>query len=580
MIRYSFYTLICVYFLLLPSLLSAAIIGPIRSSGMLNFVYQFNQSAEGVSSGVRSVTVSRYFNSYVWQPWFISWSSSVSAARTEVNGVDTTSSNLSGGLSLEILPRSRFPLTLNYTVTNSYSATELRGGTSSNLSIDRVVRTRTFSAFQTYNSWGGVHYSFWYNESNLDAPAVRVGEAREWGLNQSIGVSMSRRLERHSVELNASDHSSSSRLASSVSRSAALTHNYSPEHEFGVTSSISVRQSGDNQDVSEKKNFSSSSAFFWRPNYSDFSINGSVKASGSDTSGEIEKSLSTQLSGGYRLSRKVRINGSISAQLSEGITGVRDGSSSQNLSLSYSSDRILIRKFQWGWNTSGSLSNSFSRGGGGEENSSNLGLSFGHSANRQIDIDKSSSVGLSVSQSLSLSKAISSSDDTSVDGVSKGMSHSISSNYRTSAQSGTSSIWGSLSDSRDLSESTAQQGFTMSFTQNNRLNRVSNLTGTVSYSYSVSTDAGGVRTSSSGNSGSMAYSNSKLWGIHRLVLRSSLRLSEISAASASTEIATSLTSRFTYQIGLLSVSFNASHLLRTNRTGVDQRYTFSVTRSF
>jgi len=567
----------------------AAIIGPIKSVGTINIAYSYNKSPAGESSNSRSLNVTESFNSYIWQPWFIRWSSSLGFTVSLQNSSSKgTTRNINGSLSLDILPRSRFPLLLSYSRSNSATQTEIDANVGAEVTSEQQVRTQIFSAFQTYSSWGGTFYSGWYTSNRYDADAVTTGSADAWGENNAFGLSISRRFELHSVEMTASNNQSTSGVSASTTRqSASVLHSYSPASEFGVNSNFSIVDLDSGEGGGRNQKLSSGSSFYWRPEYSSFSVNGSVKANEAVSNDSSSRDLSVQMSGSYRMTRSVRMTAGVSAQLNEA-SGSRRGSSSQNLGISYSSDQVMIGKFTWSWSTGTSMSNSFSAGGGqGRRDSRSVNLFLGHSANRQFTLNDNMTLGLSLNQSGGVSKTFSGGGASVDDQVNKSLAHSVSANYRVSGKNGSTAVWSSLTDNRDLVEGTSQQGFQASITRNEKTGRTSALSGNLNYSYSRRESGDGEfvdgesgSDSGSTSSGSMAYTNSQFLGIHRLMLSSDLRLSEVGANEAGTAISSRWNNRLRYKLGLLSASFNASYLHRTNTAGISQLYMFRVTRAF
>lgn len=586
------YAFLMVMMLWLPVTATAAVIGPIKKSGSIGFLTQYNKAASGAASTSHSYFFKGGVDSYIWQPWFVVWSGSLGLTLSNSaqggSSRESSSRNINGAISFDILPRSRFPLRLSYSKTNSKSESKIDSDASvtAGISSEREARSESFSAYQVYSSPGGTAFSGWFSSNSSESPAVEGSASRAWGRNTSSGLSVSRRFEFHSVEMTLGEYNSRSIGSDTLRKTVSLSHNYSPESEFGVSSGIVAddRESSNNNAVGKSdSSVKFNSRFFWRPNYSDFSVNGSIAAGETISSGESSRSVSAQMSGGYRLSRSVRVTAGVSVNLDESDAS-RSGSSGQNVGLSYTSDRVLLGKFTWGWNTGGGLSNSVSRGGGSEQSSASANVSLGHSANRQIVLNGQTSIGLSLNQSGGLSKLISSSDREEEEGAGEGgtqknISHSASINYRHSAQSGTTSIWSSLNDNRDLSSGSSQQGFQVSLSREERVSRTSGLSGTVNYGYSQSNAPGSGRSSNSTSSGSINYRDSRFLGVHRLMLQSQLRLSEASSADAGLSLVSSWSNRMSYQLGLLSASLTASYAHRTDQSGIDQRYMFSVTRT-
>ncbi len=575
------YFKLCAYMVVMlwvPVGVGAAVIGPIKTSGSISFLTQYNKSAAGAVSSSRSYLYRGSVDSYIWQPWFIAWSGALGLSlSTRGSGRNSSTTNMTGSLGFEVLPRSRFPLTLRYAVTNSKTESQINSNTLGVISSERESETTSFSAFQRYSARDGTLINGWLTSNYTNAPA-QAGISRVWGRDTSRGVSASRRFEFHAVEATLSEFSSRSANTEATRRAASLSHNYSPESEFGVNSGITKNESKSTGGA-DSSTVNLGSRFFWRPDYSSFSVNGSISAGEDKASGSSSRQVDAQLSGGFALSRTVRVSAGAGANLREA-EATKTGGANLNVGLSYSSDRFLLGKYTWGWNTGGGVSSSLSRGGGQESSTTSANVSLGHSANRQVELGEKSMIGLSLSQSGGFSQVIAESG-ASVSGageMQKNLSHSASLNYRHSGESGTTSIWTSLNDSRNLNKRTSQQGLQVNLSRDERVSRSSGLRGSVNYTYSQSSGPDG-KSSSSNSGGAMSYYDSRFLGVHRLRLQSDLRLSESGSGETGLELSSSLSNQLSYQLGLLSATLTASYSHTTGRSGIDQRYTFSVTRA-
>ncbi len=567
-----------VVMLWVPASVGAAIIGPIKTSGSISFLTQYNKSAAGAVSSSRSYLYRGSADSYIWQPWFIAWSGALGLSlSTRGSGQDSSTKNMTGSIGFEVLPRSRFPLILRYAVTNSKTESQINSSTLGVVSSERESESTSLSVFQRYSARNGTLINGWLTSNYTNAPA-QAGASRVWGRDTSRGVSASRRFEFHAVEATLSEFGSRSVNADATRRTASLSHNYSPESEFGVNSGI-TKNEGKSTGGVESNTVNLGSRFFWRPDYSSFSVNGSISAGEKSSSGSSTRQVDAQLAGGFALSRSIRVTAGVGANLAEG-EATKKGGANLNVGLSYSSDRFLLGKYTWGWNTGGGVSSSLSRGGGKDSSSTSANVSLGHSANRQLELGERASLGLSLSQSGGLSQVVAESG-ANVSGtgeMQKNLSHSASLNYRHSGESGTTSVWTSLNDSRNLNNGSSQQGFQMNLSRDERVSRSSGLRGSVNYTYSQSNSPDG-KSSSSNSGGGMSYFDNRFLGVHRLRLQSDLRLSESGGAETGLELSSSLSNQLSYQLGLLSATLTASYSHRTGRSGIDQRYTFSVTRA-
>ncbi len=553
--------------------LADALIGPIDHSGNVSLMYQYNKPASAQTTSSRTLNIGNRFSSYIWQPWFITWNTSIGLAFAEYGGGSRESVN--GNVSLGVLSRSRFPLTLSYSVTTSTSERDIDTSLPDGVADRQVVRSRLFNANQSFTSWGGTYYSGWYTRGVYDSPPIGVDSDRVVSENRSVGLNVAKRLIEHAFEFSWSQNESSSPTSQYKRESFGLNHNYSPEHEFGVSSSVTYKSS-ERSLSSESIDLAATSRFFWRPDYSDFAVNGSLSANESDVGGSVDRSVSAQLSGGYRITRLVRVSAGMSATVSEAQDGSRLGTSTQNIGLGYASDRLIIAKFSWGWSSSFNIANSLTRGRGESTNTQSTGMSLSHSASRSFSFSRRSSMSLSMSQSTSISKSFG--DEGS--GMNRSLSHSVSSNFRTSSRGVSSSLWANLADSRDLNEGSSHQGLQVSLTRDQIMGSTSRLGGSLTYGYNRSESSDGSVTTSESSSGVMTYNNSQFMGVHRLSFESELKLSQAGLAMAGDSLSSTWSNELSYRVGLLSAALTASFAKSGNIDGINQRYMFSVTRSF
>lgn len=557
---------------------AAAIMGPIQAAGSISTIYQYSASRDGRSSNYRSLMLNTSFESFFWQPWLISWSGSLRFSLAE-SGASTQS--MGGSLKLHFLPRSRFPLDVAYT--RASSVTTSRAETSTKISSERRVDSSSISANQVFTMRSGAMMTAWYSRVNYFSPAVRSEDDDIRGENSSFGGGFSKRVENQSIELSYSEAESTSTGSGQEREKGAISHNYSPAREFSVTSNASIESNRNvtlGESGNETERFIAGSSFFWRPEYSDFSVNGSVQVDESKNGDAVSSGVNAQLAGNHKLSRSVSVSASIAAALNEEEGGARTGSSSQSIGLSYGSDSSLIGRFTWSWNTGLSASNNITRGQN-ESDRVSLAVSFGHSAGRSMRLSGVSSLNLSLSQSASVSKVMQSSDDdVAEDALAKSLGHAMSIGYNTAIEGGSSSLWTSLSDSRNLTTKTEQQSFRTNFQRSESLSRQSTFKGSLNYGFTRQVDEDGKSQTGDGSSGGVTYSNSRFLGVHRLVFNSNLRLSEVGQADAGTAVSSSWDNNLNYSLGLLSAAFSASFDHVTGVEGYSQYYMFSVTRTF
>jgi len=549
-------------------------------SGAVSYSERYTVFSGGDAVQGNTLTGSLAMHSYIWQPWFITWGLNAGVSKTETRREDDTTSGIvyTGDASVTVFGRSRFPFNATYGVSDSSVETVVWGYRERELPDNETVlvyspfddqtdsMSRRLQLRQTYTTLGGTYYSLWRNS----AAWWTRDDARQ--TTTTLGGGVSKRWIHQSLQLNAYNVQSNGDAGNTESSLFSLNHLYSPNPEFNVDTYFSGDESSSGLDAQKRENLNASSSFFWRPEYSDYSVNGSVKASERGAEGAKSRSLSGFIGSSYRYSRLVRLTGSISASLSENDGGTDSASTSQSVGATYSSDRYYWGKASWGWNSGLSLANTASKSGGVTDNSQTITGSVGHNLSKSFEHTRRLRSSITGSQSFALSKQ-------SDGDIGKSLGNSVRANLSHRGQQANTSAWASLSDNRDLNGGSNQQVFQTQLSRDQRVSTVSSLAGTMSFSWNRQA-ADGEETISRSAGGGMTYNNSRLFGVYRLTFSSRLRLEQASAFEGNTRLVSSLENRAAYALGLLSASFIANFVEQRSGSGVTQTYVFMVTRSF
>jgi hypothetical protein len=91
-------------------------IGPVETRGYLEYRYVYQASSDREGTGAHGAALRTDLSTYVWRPWILSARGSLLVQETGTDSPDgvITSSVLQGGLWLDFLARSKYPLTLFY----------------------------------------------------------------------------------------------------------------------------------------------------------------------------------------------------------------------------------------------------------------------------------------------------------------------------------------------------------------------------------------------------------------------------------------------------------------------------------
>ncbi len=562
---------------------------PLNWGGSISYNYGYVSAA--TESERMQLVGSVNAGGYVWQPWFATTSAALSLGltNTETSTSSTDSNTVAGTFSFGVFPFSRFPFSLNYSRSDSRTAsfsdlTQLSGNVYHQLS--------RLSLRQMYSSRGGSLSTLWYYRSHFSGVQTS-------SLTETYGLTYQAHSAPNTVSLTAnySTSENSENSARPKSLVLALNHIYTPHPETGVTNLLTYLATDSGVAVSKSKSnvTQGSSSFYWRPEHRALSMSGGVRASKSGSSGGSgRRSLDSNIGVNYRITRRANMRAGLTVGTAESKKS-RSLTSSQSLGISYSSHRYpLGAGFDWVWTTSGSAGNSMSRTDSSGNSSSRTDLSRGkkgkkttstrsfgggltHSIVGQWALGRAASLNTGFSQGFSVSKS------SSVGEISKTFNNSfnISSNYR--ARRGATYGSFQMSDSRAMGEREAVfQRAAANLSQDLTLSRLSAISGNVALDVnrqesrliSGKTEKGYRRHANFG----LNYRNQRPFGIYNLRFQSRF--------SASKEIGTDIPSRrldwdnrFQYSLGLLSMT--ASFRVTQNGEGIPVKSLyFQATRSF
>ncbi len=513
---------------------------------------------------------------YIWQPWFASTSATLSLglSSTETTISSSDSSTATGSLAFSIFPYSRFPFSLNYTRSDSRTAsfsdlTQLTGSLYNQLS--------RLSLRQSYSARDGSLSALWYYRSDFSGPLAS-------SLTESYGLTHQMQSAPNTVTLTA-NYTASENSESDIkptSLTLSLYHVYTPNPASGVTNLLTYLDADSGVGTSGSSVSQGSSTFYWRPEHRALSVSGGVRVSKSESDGSAgRKSLDTNIGVNYRITRRASVRAGVSVGTAES-GDVQSLSSSQSLGISYASSRHpLGAGLDWQWQASGSAGNTTSQTdvSGVKETSSvrSYGSGLSHSLGGQWALGRASSLGMSFSQGVSASKS------SVVNDISKTFSNSLnlSSSYRGRRGATYGSI--QMSDSRSKGErESIFQRVAVNASQELTINRLSAVTGNLALDanrqeYGLASGGTETRYRRFANL-SVNYRHQRPFGIYNLRFNSRF--------TGSKEIGNDIPSqrldwdnRFQYSLGLLSMS--ASFRMTQNGEGVPMKSLyFQATRSF
>lgn len=550
---------------------------PLSYSGQVTYNYSYAANA-GNESETTGLLTGISASGYIWQPWFATTSLSlnVGLANTETTSSSSDATTATGGFTLGIFPRSRFPFSMAFSRSDSrsesyYDLTQVSGETSHKVtrwSLRQSYRPR--SANQLYNAW--------YYFTKFDAEGFG-SESTNYGLDYQL------RHTKQTLTLGAS-HSDTNITGSSNEPTTdvfSVNHVYTPSGELGVNTLGSYVETDPGSGSGLVKDSQAYSSFYWRPEHRSLNVSGGVRLAETRTEGfatTVSRSLNTNIGFGYRLTRSLNFSASASLGTADS-NNTQSLSTTQGASLAYTGRHYQFDGFSYSWQWSTNASNSTTRTDSSGVTSStdrqSLGGGIGHNLGKSWNIGRFTSLSASFSQSLSGSK------NSEIDAVTKTFNNAANLSWNRRGRRGSTYANMHGSDSRTYSENDSVfQEFGAGLVQDLTINRLSSVSGNLNYQASESEaedSLGGVITGSNQNlAGSLAYRHDRPFGIYNLRFTSNL----IGSKQLNSEIPTTTLrweSIFRYSLGLLSTSLSF-RLAESAGGNLAKSMNFQATRSF
>lgn len=573
--------------------------------GSVGYEWFWNSGADSSSTnqGLAGMIGAR-FNSYIWEPWFGRFFGDL---RLHVNQNDASSSgSLSGGSSgnrniqftgntrASLMHRSRFPLDVFFDRTYSRTTTDFSPLVGSTL-------TTRFGFTQNYTHENGANASLDWNRSTQSA-SLDFGGSR----TDALQLTLSHYLPEHSMSASIGTNTTTQSSLDSRMRQTNVTvsHNYAPEDEYyTVDTSANINTSGYRLQGStgDLRLTQISSVVGYRPEEEPYTITASVRALGlasdlndplGQTSDNNRKLQTTNLSLGmaYTLSRDTYANASVNMN-ANAMNGVRRNSTSEMVSITHSPQGTKFGDFVYRWSTTGTA-NHATEGGGNA--SAGISLQLSHTLNQNMELESGGRINVNLSQALSAavqtrrrnSQELPDIEDVMTPKGTRRITHNAGVSWASEEGLANTMVHASFSDSRALTGPTEVfQMLNLQFTGNVQSGGHSTWTGGIGIQAtkqnvghlpirfgSTDQNQNDVRISSNG---SLAYRNSRLFGIRRLTLNSSIRLSSsalLPLLGGATDYETSAwDARVDYSIGRMILRANA--LIARNVTPVIRRTT-------
>lgn len=453
---------------------------PIRWAG--NTVSSLNSTLGTGTSFLNDMnTASFQASSFVVAPYVAQWTGSVnynlgksSYSSAAGQNVKSTSSGLGFGLGAEILPQSRYPLSVSFSQGNS----ETRA-----YDIGQQTRFSNFAVRQQYRpEEGSERYGAAFTRSSY---ITATGSSNSTSISGDFSTSAQYDYD-HLLE---GAHSLSAAVGYTASGAddiytekanlifGRMSHSWRVHEDLDIRNSLqySRNQRLAAQQASSIDNSANlllgTTAFTWRP-YEDMPLTlvggGNLIHTQVTDAGALTSMLNLQANvmGTYRFNNNLSAAGGVSAGMTTSV-GRRDLVNTQSGSVSYSGDPLQFLGFNYGWGVGAGASRNASTTG---SNSVGSNLSASHNLGRIIAFGGNQTINFSASQSLSRS--------TSDQGASLSLSNNMGASWSSSL---TAALSGNLSTTFSDSVSNGPTG-TNHF-------QTANLTGSGAYQFSRNASA-------------------------------------------------------------------------------------------
>jgi hypothetical protein len=214
---------------------AAAQLGPVEARGYVEYRYIYQAANDRDGAGTQGAALRMDLSTFVWRPWILNARGSllVQEFGADSAGVATSSSALQGGLWLDFLARSKFPLTVYYeNFVADFDSEPFR----------RTTKTRGHGFRQQLSSKRLGIYSLAYRRNMTDSlyadgvtlPTINDSERWDFNGNKTIGRNRFALISR-SLEIDAKEPD-----VSTDSLRHTVRHNFRPSSRFHLQNTFFV----------------------------------------------------------------------------------------------------------------------------------------------------------------------------------------------------------------------------------------------------------------------------------------------------------------------------------------------------
>lgn len=492
-------------------------LAPIRWGGNVAYETRTQTSQGQPASNSQVIITNVNGSSYIWQPWFAQLTGGLGLVNSSSanSGVSSKSDSVTGNLGLSLLPLSRFPF---------FAGVDVSDSRTSGVVTANDFRSYRVNLRQSYRPVDGTtNYSATYQRSTLSSSTFGNDtlDVLEGNVTKTFGTQF--------IEINGNHTHNDAGLSGASSNLDRLNmrHTYRPDLLLSVESLGSVNKA----DFRQRLNGAGSGAgtrFIqlntfanWRPNEgTPLQVTGGARFftldSQSNGIDSQSRSLGANVGANYDLNRHTRLSGGADVAETTGSSG-SVFTTSENGSVVYSPDIVNLGKFNYRWNTAGSIANSTGNEGGSRQT---LTGQANQNFLRDFTLGDESRIGFNFGQGYSATYD-------SASAASQTLSNSAAATWSKAQEAVTTYASLSATDARTFGRNANDfQLINFQATRNTQLNRNSYWAGSLTLQAarqsSPNKPGGGFNTLTSGN---LVYQQQRAFGIPRLRYYANLTVS-------------------------------------------------------
>jgi len=512
---------VAVFLLCLNAAPSRAQMGPVDMDGFVEYRYsQFNGKEVDARSS-QGLLLKTNLSTFFWRPWILSATGHVSYSERKANARlgNERSGDIYGGLRLNFLARSKFPLTLYYD--------DFDGSVDSETN-NRSGRTKRYGLLQQFSSRRLGTYSLEWRSGSTDVlyqDGFRLPEQNENERWQFMGR---KAIGRNLVSLSSISLVVDSQIPERMTES--LRHTL--RHTFRLGSRFNVRNTAfyTNEELDSDmlqtgrsyRQFSSIST--WRPTRQ-LLVTGRGLVQDSESRGMTNdtqvKTVSISGTANYQYSDHLTFTGGLGFMTADGAGRESTDTALQRLGVNYNSDSVLLWDGTYRYFGQVSVGNRSNPGDLGVGDVQDMGVNLGHSFTRSFGGGSDSSWDFKVSQRAGTVQDTAGRERNT-------LQHSISLTRGTRSNDINRYLRVSLLDQRSLADDPRDhQLFDLQYTMQGQLSRNKSWNANATVQYGRRTQAAAealaLESTSLTYSVAMNYRHTELFGVNNLAFTSDLR---------------------------------------------------------